>query len=224
MLILGIDTSNKMGGIALYHSEEGLISELSLQVRLNHSDTLMETIDTVFKFTSYKIKDIDKVVVGKGPGSFTGIRVGMATAKGLAFALGKEIVGINSLDIVANMGENKDVLICPMIDARKERVYYAKYRNINNNLSRESDYLDGDLNEILPELKDERILFLGDGAINNKALIEKIMGENALFNKEPLMQTRAAIIAWMGIDADSDNIYTLEPEYISKSQAERMKK
>lgn len=223
MLILAIDTATKIGSVALYEDKTGIIGEINLYVKVNHSNVIMKAVDSLFDLSGYTIKDVDKIAVTTGPGSFTGIRIGVAIAKGLAYSLKKPIIGINELDILAETGEEREGLIVPLIDARKERVYYSQYKYENRKLVRKEEYKDGELRDILEKLKGEKVVFIGDGAIVNQELIKEIMGEdNIVFSKANSIP-RAAMAAQMALYHEDDNIYTLEPFYLNKSQAEREK-
>ncbi|MDH6456481.1 tRNA threonylcarbamoyladenosine biosynthesis protein TsaB [Fusobacterium sp. PH5-7] len=223
MLILAIDTATKIGSVALYEDKTGIIGEINLYVKVNHSNVIMKAVDSLFDLSGYTIKDVDKIAVTTGPGSFTGIRIGVAIAKGLAYSLKKPIIGINELDVLAETGEEREGLIVPLIDARKERVYYSQYKYENRKLVRKEEYKDGELRDILEKLKGEKVVFIGDGAIVNQELIKEIMGEdNIVFSKANSIP-RAAMAAQMALDHEDDNIYTLEPFYLNKSQAEREK-
>ncbi|BDU50790.1 tRNA (adenosine(37)-N6)-threonylcarbamoyltransferase complex dimerization subunit type 1 TsaB [Haliovirga abyssi] len=223
MLILGIDTSTKISSVALYDSENGIISKLDLEVKFNHSDSLLKGIDTLFEFSKLKISDVDRVAVGIGPGSFTGVRVGIGTAKGIAFAIDKEIIGINSLEILANGISDSSDLIIPMIDARKERVYYGVYKYVDSKLKVVEQIRDGKVLDILEKYKDSKKILTGDGSINYRELILENGIKNIKFNKISRSKIDAGVLCEIAEKKEDDNIYLLEPEYISKSQAERQK-
>lgn len=223
MVVLGIDASTKTGSVALYDSEIGILSEINANIRLNHSDSLMSIIDMAFSLAKLKPKDIDRVAVSVGPGSFTGIRVGVGTAKGLAYSIGCDIVGINELDILAHTVSQTPNKIISLIDARKERVYYSAYEYNGDLIKRISEYGAEELRLILEGFKGEKVIFTGDGSINYKGIIDEVMGENALYNLKSNSMVRAGIMAEMAVKKDADNLYTLEPYYISKTQAEREK-
>ena len=124
----------------MYEDKTGIIGEINLYVKVNHSNVIMKAVDSLFDLSGYTIKDVDKIAVTTGPGSFTGIRIGVAIAKGLAYSLKKPIIGINELDILAETGEEREGLIVPLIDARKERVYYSQYKYENRKLVRKEEY------------------------------------------------------------------------------------
>ncbi|MEI6856548.1 tRNA (adenosine(37)-N6)-threonylcarbamoyltransferase complex dimerization subunit type 1 TsaB [Psychrilyobacter sp.] len=223
MVVLGIDASTKTGSVALYDSEIGILSEINANIRLNHSDSLMTIVDMVFDLAKLKPRDIDRVAVSIGPGSFTGIRVGVGTAKGLAYSIGCDIVGINELDILAHTVSQTPNKIMSLIDARKGRVYYSAYEYNGDLITRISQCGADELKLILEDYKGEKITFTGDGSIIYKEIIDEVMGGNAVYNLKSNSMVRAGIMAEMAVEKDADNLYTLEPYYISKTQAEREK-
>ncbi|AVQ23427.1 tRNA (adenosine(37)-N6)-threonylcarbamoyltransferase complex dimerization subunit type 1 TsaB [Fusobacterium nucleatum subsp. nucleatum ATCC 23726] len=212
MLILGIDTSTKICTCSIFDSENGVIAETSLSVKKNHSNIVMPIIDNLFKISDLTINDIDKIAVAIGPGSFTGVRIALGIAKGLAMALNKPLIAINELDILEAIASGNENEIIPLIDARKERVYY-KYQN---------KYVDDYLINLTSNFdKNKKYIFVGDGAIKYKNILKDNLGENAIilpmYNSFP----RASILCELAINKEEANIYTLEPEYISKSRAEK---
>ena len=222
MLILGIDTSTNVGTVAIYSDTKGTLGEISVNINKTHSENIMVMIDELFKLTNTTINDIDKIAVSIGPGSFTGIRIGVAVAKGLASATNCKIVGVNELDVIAGNSTSNKCEICSIIDARKERGYYCTFKYENGILKQLEDYKVGELREFLETRKEIRTVYLGDGAINYKNLISNIVGENGLFAPKSLNLPRASVVAELGIN-NEDNLYTMEPIYLSKSQAEREK-
>lgn len=223
MLVLAIDTATKIGSVALYDDKTGVIGEINLYVKVNHSNVIMDAVDSLFKLSGLTIKDVDRIAVTIGPGSFTGIRIGTAIAKGLAYSLKKPIVGVNELDVLAHMGENREDIIVPLIDARKERVYFSKYRYVDSILLREEEYKDGELREILDDLKGKKVTFIGDGAIVNEKLINEILEKDYTIFSKANSIPRAGVAAQISLHLPEDNLYTLEPLYVNKSQAEREK-
>ena len=212
MLILGIDTSTKICTCSIFDSENGVIAETSLSVKKNHSNIVMPMIDNLFKISDLTINDIDKIAVAIGPGSFTGVRIALGIAKGLAMALNKPLIAVNELDILEAIADGNENEIIPLIDARKERVYY-KYQN---------KYVDDYLINLISNFdKNKKYIFVGDGATNYKNILKDNLGDNAIvlpmYNAFP----RASILCELALNKEEANIYTLEPEYISKSRAEK---
>ncbi|RRD37343.1 tRNA (adenosine(37)-N6)-threonylcarbamoyltransferase complex dimerization subunit type 1 TsaB [Fusobacterium nucleatum] len=212
MLILGIDTSTKICTCSIFDSENGVIAETSLSVKKNHSNIVMPIIDNLFKISDLTINDIDKIAVAIGPGSFTGVRIALGIAKGLAMALNKPLIAVNELDILEAIASGNENEIIPLIDARKERVYY-KYQNT---------YIDDYLINLISNFdKNKKYVFVGDGAINYTNILKDNLGDNAIvlpmYNAFP----KASILCELALNKEEANIYTLEPEYISKSRAEK---
>ena len=212
MLILGIDTSTKICTCSIFDSENGIIAETSLSVKKNHSNIVMPIIDNLFKISDLTINDIDKIAVAIGPGSFTGVRIALGIAKGLAMALNKPLIAVNELDILEAIAGGNENEIIPLIDARKERVYY-KYQE---------KYVDDYLINLISNFdKNKKYIFVGDGATNYKNILKDNLGDNAIvlpiYNAFP----RASILCELALNKEEANIYTLEPEYISKSRAEK---
>ena len=212
MLILGIDTSTKICTCSIFDSENGVIAETSLSVKKNHSNIVMPIIDNLFKISELNINDIDKIAVAIGPGSFTGVRIALGIAKGLAMALNKPLIAVNELDILEAIANGNENEIIPLIDARKERVYY-KYQG---------NYVDDYLINLISNFdKNKKYVFVGDGAINYTNILKDNLGDNAIvlpmYNSFP----RASVLCELALNKEEANIYTLEPEYISKSRAEK---
>ena len=212
MLILGIDTSTKICTCSIFDSENGVIAETSLSVKKNHSNIVMPIIDNLFKISDLNINDIDKIAVAIGPGSFTGVRIALGIAKGLAMALNKPLIAVNELDILEAIASGNENEIIPLIDARKERVYY-KYQG---------NYIDDYLINLISNFdKNKKYVFVGDGATNYTNILKDNLGENAIvlpmYNAFP----RASVLCKLALNKEEANIYTLEPEYISKSRAEK---
>ena len=212
MLILGIDTSTKICTCSIFDSENGVIAETSLSVKKNHSNIVMPIIDNLFKISDLTINDIDKIAVAIGPGSFTGVRIALGIAKGLAMALNKPLIAVNELDILEAIANGNENEIIPLIDARKERVYY-KYQN---------KYVDDYLINLISNFdKNKKYIFVGDGAINYKNILKDNLGDNAIILPVYNAFPRASILCELAINKEEANIYTLEPKYISKSRAEK---
>ena len=212
MLILGIDTSTKICTCSIFDSENGVIAETSLSVKKNHSNIVMPIIDNLFKISDLNINDIDKIVVAIGPGSFTGVRIALGIAKGLAMALNKPLIAVNELDILEAIANGNENEIIPLIDARKERVYY-KYQN-----TYVDDYL---INLISNFDKNKKYVLVGDGATNYKNILKDNLGDNAIILPMYNAFPRASVLCELALNKEEANIYTLEPEYISKSRAEK---
>ena len=220
MLILAIDTSTNIGTVAIYDSKKGVVGEITLNVKQNHSAITMTTIDTLFNLTGIDKKEIDKIAVSIGPGSFTGIRIGVGLAKGLAYALKKPIAGINELDLLANIYSG-DKKVIAMLDARKERVFSGVYKKKDDEFVLDGEYVAEELENVLKSV-DEQTVFVGDGAFAYEEIIREKLGDRWFFIRKSLNIPRASLLAELA-ESKEDNLFTLEPYYVTKSQAEREK-
>lgn len=221
MNILAIDTSSPVASAAIM-TDGRLAGEYIISNGKTHSQIIVPLISDMLDKSGMIIKDIDVFATSLGPGSFTGLRIGVATAKSFAQAMGKEIIGISALaGLCANVSCMENVLVCPIMDARRGNVYNAVYKN---GIEIKGDRLIS-LDDVLSEVRDEKTLFLGDGIVRHKDTIESTMGEKAIFAPEHISAQRASSIAYLANiraeKGDFDNIYSLEPIYVRASQAER---
>ena len=223
MKVLGIDTSTPCGGVGLV-DDAGVVSEDLLNVAVTHSERLLSAIESLLKSANCTMETLDGWAISLGPGSFTGLRIGMSTAKGLAFVSGKPLVGIPTLDGLAAQVSPTPYLICPILDARKKEVYTAFYRYAENNtLVRLSDY-----RAIPPEvlIRDvtEKTVFIGDGVRNHGEHLRRTLPSLALFPVDPLHLLHGSTVAILGLDLIRKKEYldvsTLVPIYVRPSEAE----
>jgi tRNA threonylcarbamoyladenosine biosynthesis protein TsaB len=223
MKILAIETSTMMGGVAIM-DQTGLIAEYCLNIKATHSERLMRTIDQVLKDSGLELKDLDGYAVSIGPGSFTGLRIGVSTVKGLALTTKKPIAAIPTLDALAFNIPFSRYNVCPMLDARKKEVYTALYSFTDEGeLSKlkEDSVIKPEL--FLSEIK-EPTVFLGEGANIYRELIKKSLGTLAHFAPLAKQLPSAANVAELGFkDILSGKVLdpaSLVPKYIRKSEAE----
>jgi tRNA threonylcarbamoyladenosine biosynthesis protein TsaB len=222
-VILALETATMCGSVALV-VENRCVAEFSLQTGATHSRRLLAAVDWLMQETAIEWPDIDAVAVSLGPGSFTGLRIGLATAKGLAMAAGAKIIGVGTLDGLAAQCSAADILICPVLDARKKEVYCGFYRCDKHGMP----MLQGECQVISPEALcesiDEPVLLLGDGAeVYGSLFQEKLAG---LLRAVPpgIYFPRAAIIGLLALarwqEDDFVDPATVEPIYIRLSEAE----
>jgi tRNA threonylcarbamoyladenosine biosynthesis protein TsaB len=163
MRVLALETSTLAGGVALVDSER-LIAEYLLDVSVTHSERLMGTVDRVLADARWTPRDLQGIAVSIGPGSFTGLRVGVSAAKGLALALGIPIAAVPTLDAMAAAVPWAALAVCPVVRARRDEVYASLYRHDADGLRREWEYLAAAPAEIAARLS-EPTLVIGDGAL-----------------------------------------------------------
>ncbi len=222
-LILTIENSGMCGSIALI-SGSHCIAEHSLLSKLTHSKRLLSTLDRVMVETETHWSDIDAIAISLGPGSFTGLRIGLSTVKGLAMATGIPLIGISSLDGLACQFSFTSQLICPLLDARKKEVYAALYRASENGcIELISDYLVLPPAELIGRI-DEPTIFIGDGVEVYRDLLQEKLGRNALFANGHLNFAKASSIGFLALakwqQKDFLDPASVTPTYIRPSDAE----
>ena len=222
MIVIGINTSTPEGGVALM-GDEGLIAEYSLHSKATHSERLLPSIDRLLQDTELTFRDLSGIAVAVGPGSFTGLRIGLASAKGLALSSDLPLVGIPTLPALARNLPFCAYAICPMIIARKKEVYWALYRFKGGHLM-EMEEETVSPPEVVAKRIGEPTVFLGDGATEHSGQIREILGEKAIFAPLAVGSVRASQVAEMGrerlIRGERDDLATLVPRYIRRSEAE----
>ena len=225
MKILAIDTTSLVASVALVDDTK-TIAEFTTNYKKTHSQTIMPIIDYLKKMVELNMSEIDYIACSSGPGSFTGLRIGAATAKGLAFALNKKIVPVPTLDALAYNIFMTDNIIVPIMDARRNQVYTAFYCWENNEFKRLTDYLAEDINVVLEKLNEfgKNAIFLGDGVKVHKDTIKQF-NENYIFALPNFNEQRAATVGTLALNyVNNDkavNPDEFELTYLRKSQAER---
>lgn len=224
MIVLSIDSASKVATAALL-DENGLIAEYTLNNKLEHSTLIMNIIDKLLNDSNLSIDDIDGFVVSKGPGSFTGLRIGMATIKGLSLGSNKPYISISSLDALAYSLINFDGIICPIMDALRDSVYTSLYKNNNGKLEMINEYSSLELSELVEILnaKGEKIIFTGDGLNKHRDYLLSNV-KNSYIAPNHLSIIRASSLAELGIkellNENFDNPNS-SPFYLKKPQAQR---
>ena len=226
MKILAIDTSGQNCSVAII-DEEKVICDFNLSIGTTHSETLLPMIDEVCKTSKIDLSEVDILACGIGPGSFTGLRIGIATIKGFALAQNKNVIGVPTLDALAYNIANFDGLICSVLDARNNNVYAGIYKYENDKVILQDDYITENLDTLIDilKVKNEKVMFVGDGAVSFKEKLKEALNEKALFAPLHLNNQLSSSDAKAALDRalvnEFDNSDTLNPMYLKKSQAER---
>jgi tRNA threonylcarbamoyladenosine biosynthesis protein TsaB len=223
MKVLGIDTSTTCGSIGLIHDER-VISEYILNLPVTHSERLLDAIDLVLRKARYALGDLDGFAISLGPGSFTGVRIGVSTVKGLAYAVQKPVVGVSTLDVLASQVSPTPYLICPIIDARKGEVYSAFYRYEElSHLKRVSEY-QAIQPEVLFGMSKEPTIFLGDGVKTYGDDLLNSLKSFAIFSPTALHIPHGSAVARLGAELlmrrEVLDLATFTPLYVRRSEAE----
>jgi len=222
MKILAVDTSSAVATAAICEDEK-LICETTLNNKLTHSQTLMPIISEIFEKSELTPKDIDLFAVAEGPGSFTGLRIGITTIKALAHACNKDVVGVNTLEALCYNLPFSSYLMSPIMDARRGEVYNAFYKNIDGLVTEVCPSRAIPLEDVLSELLKigEKVVFLGDAVPVYKEIIIERLGDLALFAPQNANAQRASSVCEAAKGKLSKSYYELVPNYYRKSQAER---
>jgi len=225
VLVLGIETATLVAGVALINNGK-VISEHFINNRKTHSQTLMPMIKEVLTEGGVSPQELGGIAVSVGPGSFTGLRIGIATAKGLAQALNLPIVGVKTLDALANNLVGVQGLVCPILDAKKSQVYTAIYNTQEGIVEPLSDHMAIDLEELVVRIKSfkQKVTFLGDGVPVFKNSLLEMLGDKVVFANEVNSLPRGASVAQLGLrlleQNQMVNLLELQPFYIRKPEAE----
>lgn len=223
MKVLGIDTSTSCGSVGLMDNGE-VVSDYLLNIRLTHSERLLGAIELVLREARCPIETLDGWAISLGPGSFTGLRIGVSTIKGLAFVTGKPVAGVSTLDVLASQLVSTPYLICPILDARKQEVYTAFYRyEKGESLKRLSPYRAIRPEDLVKMIK-EQTIFLGNGVIAYKDFLQNSLPSMAIFPPPQLHFSHGSMVAELGSKLLQKGEYldlaTLAPTYIRLSEAE----
>lgn len=221
--VLGINTSTIFGSVGLV-DEDRVIGEYSLNIPVTHSERLMTSIDRLLTDTRVHLDEIEGYAVTRGPGSFTGLRIGIATVKGLAFATGRPVVAVSSLEALASNLCDSPNEICPVLDARKKEIYAARFRIASSGrlrrLTPDRVLSPGDL---VREIHGP-VTFLGDGLEVYGPFLRRRLGSRAFFVNPALGHIHGAVVARIGLGrlkrGETLDLVSLVPHYIRRSEAE----
>lgn len=222
MTILAIDTSNYPLGVALIEDNQ-VLGEYMTNLKKNHSVRIMPAIQTLMKDCERTPAQLTKIVVAKGPGSYTGVRIGVTIAKTLAWSLKIPLVGVSSIEIIAaGAGRYFDGYISPLIDARRGQVYTGLYAYQSGELTTVKEdrlVLSADWAAALKEVN-KPILFVGNDLPLHQAVIEETLSTQALFAAITEHNPRPSELALLGKDKQGEDIHSFVPNYIRLAEAE----
>ena len=230
MLILALDSTAQVGSVALCQ-DETLIAEYTINTGHTHSETLLPMVESVLKISGHTVDDVDLFACTAGPGSFTGVRIGAATIKGLAFGKGKPCMGVSTLEALALNGVSHKGILCPAMNARRAQVYNALFSYDGERLSRLCEdrplaitELGGELTEKYPNAP---VYLMGDGAKLVYDALKDSLGERLILLPERLIHQSGYNTALCGLAMWRAGVRTtdaeLSPVYLRLSQAERMR-
>ena len=224
MLILSVDSSATPASVCLF--DRKIIADYFINTKLTHSETLVTMIDSVFHITGRTPDEVDLLAVNNGPGSFTGVRIGVSAVKGMAYALKKPCIAVSTLESMAFNFLSQDVVVCACMDARRNQVYNALFRVKSASVERLTEDRAISVEELDAELQeyDEKIILAGDGAkLFYDSFKEK--SENIILAPENVRYQNAsstALAATLAFErGEAISSSALQPSYLRLSQAER---
>ncbi len=229
MKLLGIDSSGLVASVALVF-DGVMIGEYTTNFKKTHSQTLLPMIDEVVTRTGSDLNELDGIAVAAGPGSFTGLRIGSSTAKGLGLVLKKPIIPVPTVEALAYNLYGTDKLICPIMDARRNQVYTGIYHFDGGSFQIISDQKAVGVEELITELEglQREVIFLGDGVPVYQGIIQESLKVPYYFAPNHLALQRAGAVCARGAELFAEGkIQTAaehKPEYLRLSQAERERK
>jgi tRNA threonylcarbamoyladenosine biosynthesis protein TsaB len=222
-LILGIETSTRVCSVALADADR-VVVEYTLNAGVHHAERLVPMVTSVLEQADRAPADLSGVAVASGPGSFTGLRIGMSTAKGLCAGAGLALIAVPTLEALAHQASPQDVAVCPVLDARRGQVYAGLYRCQDGRLVRLAPDGVVDVADLARQLP-RPVLLLGEGAEAYRDEIACSLGEAAQFAPAHLGLPRAGQVALLGARkaaaGDTEDLSDAEPLYLRRSQAER---
>ena len=226
MKILGLDSSGIVASVAVVQ-DDVLVAEYTVNYKKTHSQTLLPMLDEIVRMTEMDLNTIDAIAIAAGPGSFTGLRIGSATAKGLGLALRKPLIAVPTVEGLAYNLYDTEGLICPIMDARRKQVYTGLYQFEDHKLKVTEDQMAIPMEQMIEILNhyQKPVTFLGDGVPVFKEMIQENLKVPYTFAPAHVNKQRAAAVAALGMEYyRQDRIQTAEehiPDYLRLSQAER---
>lgn len=222
MNVLAIDTSNQVMSVAVLKNDQ-VAAEYTTNVKINHSVRLMPAINEIMEETKLTPQDLDLIAVAIGPGSYTGVRIGLTTAKTMAWSLQIPIVGVSSLELVAYNGQLFEGLVCPFFDARRGQVYTGLYTfSQDQEMNIVLDEINILFTDWLEQLKEQGkpILFLSMDLDVHKEVIKEYLGDQAIFGLKRNHVPSASMLAEIAMKKDRHSLHSLTPNYLRLAEAE----
>lgn len=220
MKVLAMDTSNKAMAVALAE-DDSIVATKKINIKRNHSIQLMPAVEELIQEVNWQPSDLDRIAVAKGPGSYTGVRIAVTTAKSLAWALDCPVVTYSSLEALA-LGQTSGY-ICPIFDARRENVYTGLYySDETGELKSVKPDQHIALSSWLEELRaiEEPILFVGEDVVNFESQIKETLGSKAIYLPQADQLPNVELMAKQAENRDSVLVHELVPEYLKLTEAE----
>ncbi|WP_110113917.1 tRNA (adenosine(37)-N6)-threonylcarbamoyltransferase complex dimerization subunit type 1 TsaB [Bacillus sp. CGMCC 1.16541] len=222
MKTLAIDTSNLVMGIAVVDDSQ-VIGEVITNLKKNHSVRLMPAIETLLKECSVNAKDLERIVVAQGPGSYTGVRIGVTIAKTLAWTLNIPLIGVSSLEVLAANGRYFEGFVCPLFDARRQQIFTGlyQYQADGTFVKKVEDQLVINV-DWLQKIKqyNQKVLFLGNDVKVHEEIIKRELGDLAVIAPYTQHNPRPSQLALIGMQKEATPLHAFVPNYARLAEAE----
>lgn len=225
-MILAIDSSSLVATVGII-SEDAIIAEYTVNLKKTHSQTLLCMIDEIFKMTGIAKSDIKAIAVSDGPGSFTGLRIGAATAKGLAMALNIPIIAVPSIEVMAYNYNHCNKMICPIMDARRNHVYTGLFSCEEDEMTKIVETCTISVEELVRVVKkyNQKTIFIGDGVDAFREYIDENLDIEHTYGLPHMNRQKSSTLGSIALKMFSEgNVIdadTFAPQYLRLSQAER---
>lgn len=226
MKILALDSSGLVASVAIVE-DEILLAEYTVNYKKTHSQTLLPMLNEIARMIELDLQTIDAIAVAGGPGSFTGLRIGSATAKGLGLALDKPLVSVPTVDALAYNLYGSSAYICPIMDARRNQVYTGIYRFEGDTFVTELSQVPLGVEELAEKLNalDQTVILLGDGVPVYREMLEKLLTVPHQYAPAHQNRQRASAVAALAEqyikEGKTETAAQHKPDYLRLSQAER---
>lgn len=229
MKVLGIDSSGLVASVAVVE-DDILLAEYTVNYKKTHSQTLLPMLKEIGDMINLDLNSLDAIAIAAGPGSFTGLRIGSATAKGLGLALDKPIIPVPTVDGLAYDLWGTDKIVCPIMDARRNQVYTGIYEFCDGKLQILENQMAVSVTEIAEKLNalGREVIFLGDGVPVYRKTLAEVMKIPYSFAQAHMNRQRASAVAVLGaqyyVQGRAESAMEHKPDYLRLSQAERERK
>ena len=229
MKVLGIDSSGLVASVAVVE-DDILLAEYTVNYKKTHSQTLLPMLKEIGDMINLDLNSLDAIAIAAGPGSFTGLRIGSATAKGLGLALDKPIIPVPTVDGLAYDLWGTDKIVCPIMDARRNQVYTGIYEFCDGKLQILENQMAVSVTEIAEKLNalGREVIFLGDGVPVYRKTLAEVMKIPYSFATAHMNRQRASAVAVLGaqyyVQGRAESAMEHKPDYLRLSQAERERK
>ena len=226
MKILGIDSSGLVASVAIVEDKK-MTAEYTIHFKKTHSQTLLPMLNEIVQMIELDLNTIDGIAISGGPGSFTGLRIGSATAKGLGQALGKPLIHVDTLMALAYNFAGTQAIVCPIMDARRNQTYTGIYRFLGLECETILEHSAIGIDELIAKVNQlgENVIFLGDGVEVFEDIINQELNVPFMFAPPHLSHQRAGAVAYLGLQlmekGMTQDAASHRPEYLRVSQAER---